>query len=324
MGALGRLVMLMMPITPRFVIGWVAKRYVAGPDLESALQVMRSMKSQGACFTLDVLGEEITNLEEANFFVNEYHRALDAIIAEGIDANISIKPTAFGLLIDENQALEDIEKITRIASNNNIFVRLDMEDNRVTQSTIDIVIEMHNRGLTNIGTVLQSRLFRTGDDISSLSSKLGGYSDVRICKGIYLESEDIAHTKYHDIVIATNNAIDDLLDAGAYTAIASHDIPVIDHSIAALEDRGMGPTTDDPRGNAGPVRNGKGLGYEFQFLLGVRGNIRRKLAKEGHRTRIYIPYGSRWYEYSMRRLRENPDVAWHVAKSIIMPWTNRR
>jgi proline dehydrogenase len=324
MGALGRLVMLMMPITPRFVVGWVAKRYVAGPDLESALQVMRSMKPQGACFTLDVLGEEITSLEEANFFVNEYNRALDAIIAEDMDANISLKPTAFGLLIDEKQALENIEKITRIASNNNIFVRLDMEDNRVTQSTIDIVIEMHNRGLTNIGTVLQSRLFRTGEDITSLSSKLGGNSDVRICKGIYLEPEDIAHTKYHDIVLATNKAIEDLLDAGAYTAIASHDIPVIDHSIAALEDRGMGPKIDDPRGNAGPVRSGKGPGYEFQFLLGVRGNIRRKLAKEGHLTRVYIPYGSRWYEYSMRRLRENPDVAWHVAKSIIMPWTNRR
>jgi len=324
MGALGRLVMLMMPITPRFVVGWVAKRYVAGPDLESALQVMRSMKPQGACFTLDVLGEEITSLEEANFFVNEYNRALDAIIAEDMDANISLKPTAFGLLIDEKQALENIEKITRIASNNNIFVRLDMEDNRVTQSTIDIVIEMHNRGLTNIGTVLQSRLFRTGEDITSLSSKLGGNSDVRICKGIYLEPEDIAHTKYHDIVLATNKAIEDLLDAGAYTAIASHDIPVIDHSIAALEDRGMDPKIDDPRGNAGPVRSGKGPGYEFQFLLGVRGNIRRKLAKEGHLTRVYIPYGSRWYEYSMRRLRENPDVAWHVAKSIIMPWTNRR
>ena len=324
MGALGRLVMLMMPITPRFVVGWVAKRYVAGPDLESALQVMRSMKSQGACFTLDVLGEEITSLEEANFFVNEYHRALDAIITEDMDANISLKPTAFGLLIDEKQALENIEKITRIASNNNIFVRLDMEDNRVTQSTIDIVIEMHNRGLTNIGTVLQSRLFRTGEDITSLSSKLGGNSDVRICKGIYLEPEDIAHTKYHDIVLATNKAIDDLLDAGAYTAIASHDIPVIEHTLVALGNRGMGPNIDDHRANAGPVRAGKGPGYEFQFLLGVRGNIRRNLAKEGHRTRVYIPYGSRWYEYSMRRLRENPDVAWHVAKSIIMPWTNRR
>ena len=321
---MGRLIMMMMPVTPKFIVGWVAKRYVAGTDLESAMRVMRSMKSQDACFTLDVLGEEITNLEEADFFVDEYHRALNAIVAEEMDANISVKPTAVGLLIDEKKALENIENITSVAAKNNIFVRLDMEDHRVTQSTIDIVTEMHDRGLTNIGTVLQSRLFRTSDDISSLASKLNGNSDVRICKGIYLESENIAHTNYHDIVLATNNAIDDLLDAGAYTAIASHDIPVIEHTLVALGNRGMGPNIDDPRANAGPVRAGKGPGYEFQFLLGVRGNIRRNLAKEGHRTRVYIPYGSRWYEYSMRRLRENPDVAWHVAKSIIMPWTNRR
>jgi len=282
------------------------------------------MKSQDACFTLDVLGEEITNLEEADFFVDEYHRALNAIVAEGMDANISVKPTAVGLLIDEKKALENIENITSVAAKNNIFVRLDMEDHRVTQSTIDIVTEMHDRGLTNIGTVLQSRLFRTSDDISSLASKLNGNSDVRICKGIYLESEDIAHTRYHDIVVATNKAVDELLDSGAYTAIASHDLPVINHAIAALDERGMGPKIADPRENAGPERIGKGPGYEFQMLLGVRGNIRRKLAKDGHRTRVYLPYGSRWYEYSMRRLRENPDVAWHVAKSIIMPWTNRR
>ena len=199
-----------------------------------------------------------------------------------------------------------------------------MEDNRVTQSTIDIVIEMQNRGLSNIGTVLQSRLFRTGDDIEFLASNLGGNSDVRICKGIYLESDSIAHIKYQDIVNATNEAIDNLLDAGAYTAIASHDFPVIDYSLSALAKREMGPGIEDPRQNASASRIGKGPGYEFQMLLGVRGNIRRKLAKEGHRTRVYIPYGGRWYEYSMRRLRENPDVAWHVAKSIIMPWTNRR
>ena len=267
---------------------------------------------------------EITNLEEADFFVDEYHRALNAIVAEEMDANISVKPTAVGLLIDEKKALENIENITSVAAKNNIFVRLDMEDHRVTQSTIDIVTEMHDRGLTNIGTVLQSRLFRTSDDISSLASKLNGNSDVRICKGIYLESEDIAHTRYHDIVVATNKAVDELLDSGAYTAIASHDLPVINHAIAALDERGMGPKIADPRENAGPERIGKGPGYEFQMLLGVRGNIRRKLAKDGHRTRVYLPYGSRWYEYSMRRLRENPDVAWHVAKSIIMPWTNRR
>ena len=113
---MGRLIMMMMPVTPKFIVGWVAKRYVAGTDLESAMRVMRSMKSQDACFTLDVLGEEITNLEEADFFVDEYYRALNAIVAEGMDANISVKPTAVGLLIDEKKALENIENITSIAA----------------------------------------------------------------------------------------------------------------------------------------------------------------------------------------------------------------
>jgi proline dehydrogenase len=285
---------------------------------------MRQISAQGACFTVDVLGEEITTLAEADFFVEEYARVLDAVVAEGLDANISLKPTAFGLLIDKSAAVANIERITRKAAENEIFVRLDMEDHRVTQPTIDLVTAMHERGLTNIGTVLQARLFRTGEDIANLSEKLANDSDVRICKGIYLESEEIAHTGYHQIVEATNRAIDQLLDAGSYTAIASHDMPVINHSLAALSERGMGPVTNESREGGGPLRKGKGPGYEFQMLLGVRGNIRRRLASQGHLTRVYIPYGSRWYEYSMRRLRENPDVAWHIAKSIIMPWTNRR
>ena len=322
MGVFGRVIMLMMPITPKFIIRWVANRYVAGPDLESALVVKRQISAQGACFTVDVLGEEITTLAEADFFVEEYARVLDAIVAEGLDANISLKPTAFGLLIDQSAAVANIERITRKAAENDIFVRLDMEDHRVTQPTIDLVTTMHERELTNIGTVLQARLFRTGEDITNLSEKLANDSDVRICKGIYLESEDIAHTGYHQIVEATNRAIDQLLDAGSYTAIASHDMPVINHSLAALSERGMGPNDSGEVGAS--LRNGKGPGYEFQMLLGVRGNIRRRLASQGHLTRVYIPYGSRWYEYSMRRLRENPDVAWHIAKSIIMPWTNRR
>ncbi len=324
MGIMGRLIMMAMPITPRFVIRWVANRYVAGPDLAGALDVMRELSSQGACFTIDVLGEEITTMAEADFFVEEYARVLDAIVAEDFDANISLKPTAFGLLIDESSAIANIERITRKAAEHDIFVRLDMEDHRVTQPTIDLVTKMHELGLSNIGTVLQARLFRTELDIDKLAGALAGASDVRICKGIYLESEQIAHTSYHEIVKATNRAIDQLLDAGSYTAIASHDLPIIDHSLAALSERGMGPSVADPRAGAGGPRKGKGPGYEFQMLLGVRGNVRRKLASQGHLTRVYIPYGSRWYEYSMRRLRENPDVAWHIAKSIIMPWTNRR
>ena len=199
-----------------------------------------------------------------------------------------------------------------------------MKDYRVTQPTIDVVHAMHERGLKNIGTVLQGRLFRTLNDIAALSSQAEGFADVRICKGIYLESGEIAHTGYREIVEATNAAIDSLLDSGCYTAIATHDMPVIKHSLAALESRGMGPHADDPREHVGHWAAGKGRGYEFQMLLGVRGNIRRRLAAQGHVTRVYIPYGQRWYEYSIRRLRENPDIAWHIAKSFVMPWTNRR
>lgn len=324
MGVLGRFMVGITKCLPRFFVAGVARRYVAGKDIASAVSVMKKLDSEGACFTIDVLGEEISNLQESQFFIDEYDRVLDAIVEHGFDANLSIKPTAFGLLIDEKKAYENIERLLRNAAQHDIFVRLDMEDHRVTQPTIDIVIAMHAKGLQNVGTVLQSRLFRTADDIDAIGNQLGGAADFRICKGVYLEDESISHTKYQPIVNAFIEHIDQILDCGAYAGIASHDWPIIEHTLAALEKRGMGPERPDPRDGCAGIRNGKGPGYEFQMLLGVRGNIRRRLAKQGHRTRIYIPYGERWYEYSMRRLDENPDVAMHITKSIFMPWTNRR
>ena len=324
MGILGRVVVTVLPIMPRFIVGWVSRRYHAGTDLESALETMNRLSKEGACFTVDVLGEEITSMEEAQFFIDEYNRVLDSIVEQKIDANLSIKPTAFGLLIDPNAAEKSMEEILRKASSHEIFVRLDMEDHRVTQRTIDLVLTLHEKGLRNVGTVLQGRLFRTLDDIQHLTDELGEYADHRICKGIYLESANIAHTEKRSITKATNEAIDAMLESGAYTAIASHDTAVIEHSILSLKRMGMGPNISDPRSNAGASRIGKGPGYEFQMLLGVRGDIRRKLAKQGHKTRIYLPYGSKWYEYGVRRLRENPDVAWHITKALLMPWSNRR
>lgn len=325
MGFFGRAIVTFLPFTPRFVVGWVAKRYTAGENLEQALEMMRKMSSEGACFTIDVLGEEIKTIEESSWFINEYEAVIDSIVNSEFDANISIKPTALGLLIDEKSAHSNIERIVRKAAENDIFVRLDMEDNRATQATIDAVLAMHSKGIDNIGVVLQGRMFRTPEDISSVCDLLGPKSDFRICKGIYLESPEISYTNYHDIVDATNRTIDLMLDSGAYTAIASHDIPVIEHALQSLESRGLGPGKDDPRHKPLVSRcKGKGSGYEFQFLLGVRGNIRRDLSKKGHRTRIYLPYGAKWYEYGMRRLRENPGVAVHVTKTLLMPWTNRR
>ena len=323
-GFFGRFVVSILPWMPKFTVGWVARRYVAGKNIESAVRVMKKLGQQSACSTIDVLGEEIKSLDEAKYFVEEYKSVIKAIIDNDLDANISIKPTAFGLLLNREKGLENITEICSIAAENDIFVRLDMEDHRVTQDTIDVVFEMHSRGKTNVGCVLQSRLFRTKDDIEFLCKNLVGNADFRLCKGIYLEPSEIAHVGYQSIVDAFCLDINSALDLDAYVGIASHDLQVINHTKYALELRNLGPDKEDERKNSPKKKKGKGPGYEFQFLLGVRGNIRRKLAKEGHRTRVYVPYGVQWYEYSMRRLRENPDIAWHVFKAMIFPWNNRR
>ena len=270
-----------------------------------------------------VLGEEISSLDEAQFFLDEYVRVMNAIVEHKFDANLSIKPTAFGLLIDKEKGMENIESLVRQAATHDMFVRLDMEDHRVTTETIQVVLDLHEKGLTNVGTVLQGRLHRTSNDIESVASNLGPNADYRICKGIYLEPEDIAYTSKRDIRDKTNEAIRMALEHGAYVGIASHDVPVIDYTLEVLKEFKMGPSMDDPRTNAGPDRNGKGPGYEFQMLLGVRGPMRRKLTKKGHRTRVYIPYGEKWYEYSIRRLQENPTIGLQIAKAFLMPWTNR-
>ena len=171
--------------------------------------------------------------------------------------------------------------------------------------------------------MLQGRLHRTPDDIESVGVAIGSNADYRICKGIYLEPEEIAYTSRSDIREKTNEAIRKALEHGAYVGIASHDVPVVDYSLEVLKEFKMGPSIDDPRDNAGQPRNGKGPGYEFQMLLGVRGPMRRKLTKQGHRTRVYIPYGEKWYEYSIRRLQENPTIGLQIAKAFLMPWTNR-
>ena len=308
---------------PRWFVRWVSRRYVAGSSLSDAVTVMKRLESEGACFTIDVLGEEISTLDEAQFFLDEYVRVMHAIVEHNFDANLSIKPTAFGLLIDKEKGMENIESLVRQAATHDMFVRLDMEDHRVTTETLQVVLDLHEKGLTNVGTVLQGRLHRTPDDIEQVAATLGPHADYRICKGIYLEPEGIAYTSKNDIRKKTNEAIRMALHHGAYVGIASHDIPVVDYTLDVLKEFNMGPSVEDSRENAGPARTGKGPGYEFQMLLGVRGPMRRKLAKQGHRTRVYIPYGEKWYEYSTRRLQENPTIGLQIAKAFLMPWTNR-
>jgi len=323
-GPISRAIVAMTGVMPRWFVRYISRRYVAGSTLDDAVRVMHRLTEQGACFTIDVLGEEITTLDEATYFLEEYRRVMAQILEHGFDANLSIKPTAFGLLIDETVGLENIRNLVREAAEHDMFVRLDMEDHRVTDATIDVVLTLHAEGLVNVGTVLQGRLHRTLDDIDRMAGAIGVGADHRICKGIYLEPESIAHTSRQAITDATVASVVRGLEQGAYIGIASHDDAVIDASLAALKQGGWTPGADvDPRQPSPPERLGKGPGYEFQMLLGVRGPLRRSLRAQGHRTRVYIPYGEKWYEYSIRRLQENPTVATQVAKAFLMPWTNR-
>ena len=324
MNLFGRVIMAFMPITPKAFIRFISRRYVAGPELDDALRVMREMSSENTSFTVDVLGEDISTLEGTQPFIEEYNRLIEAISQSDLNAHVSLKPTAFGLDIDYGYALKALSDIVRKANESQIYVRLDMEDSTHTESTLKIMEDLYSAGHLNVGVVLQGRLLRTNDDLLRIAETMGKHADVRICKGIYLEPSEIAHTSYSDIVNATSDAVETALDLGMYVGIASHDHPVINAALQNLQSRGIMPEKPDPRNPAPEVKPGKGGGYEFQFLLGVRGDVRRRLASNGHLTRVYLPYGKQWYEYSMRRLRENPGIAWHVAKSIIMPWTNRR
>ena len=167
---------------PKWFVRWVSRRYVAGASLDEAVAVMKRLTQEGACFTIDVLGEEISSMDEATFFLEEYIRVMKVIKQHDFDANISIKPTAFGLLIDPEQGLQNIRKLVKMAAEENMFVRLDMEDHRVTTDTINVVITLHNEGLTNVGTVLQGRLFRTLSDIGDLETTLGPNATIESAK----------------------------------------------------------------------------------------------------------------------------------------------
>ena len=293
MTVLDRALVQMLPAVPRQVVRRLSSRYIAGPELADAVRVVRDLNERGRMATIDVLGEEVTTREETLLLVDEYRRVFDAIRDEGLDSNVSVKPTGLGLKLDRGLCRENVAEIVRCATERGNFVRIDMEDATTTSDTLAVYRELCGEGLDRVGVVLQARLRRTLDDVTALADL---EPNVRLCKGIYLEPPDIAYEDFDEIRASFVSALRGLLDSGAYVAVATHDDWLIERALELLEDRGLGPEE-----------------YEFQMLLGVREGLGDRLVRDGHRLRIYVPYGRRWYEYSMRRLQENPRIATYVA-----------
>jgi proline dehydrogenase len=290
---LDRAIVRVLPAVPRPVVKRLSQRYIAGPTLADAVAAVHELNEQGKMATIDVLGEEISRREEAKALLDEYEEVFETIAREDLNSNISVKLTGLGLELDYEFCRENTFELVREAAARNNFVRIDMEDSSTTTRTLELYRELREEGLDNVGVVLQAYMKRTLADTAALADLR---PNVRVCKGIYVEPPEIAFQDYETVRLAFVEALGALVAAGAYVAVATHDDWVIGEALALIEERAL--TADQ---------------YEFQMLLGVKPELGDELVREGPRLRIYVPYGRRWYEYSLRRLQENPKIAGYVA-----------
>jgi proline dehydrogenase len=282
-----RAIVRLLPAVPRPVVQRLSARYIAGPTLDDAMRVVRRLSAKGKAATIDVLGEEITNPDDARAIARQYHDVLARLDEEGLDGGVSVKLTGLGLELDQDLCRENLEAVVTDARERGRFVRIDMEDSSTTDRTLRLARELRAGGHTNVGVVLQAYLRRTVSDLE-------GLDDVRLCKGIYVESPEIAYRDFDAVRANYVRCLEALVAQGSTVAIATHDEYLLREALRIVH--GL------PRER-----------YEFQMLLGVRPERADQLVAEGHRLRVYVPYGTHWYEYSVRRLQENPAIAGYVA-----------
>ncbi|HEY3448146.1 MAG TPA: proline dehydrogenase family protein [Myxococcales bacterium] len=303
MELLNKLVVTSLPLVPLPIVRRLASRYIAGETLDDAVRTVRALQAEGACATLDVLGEDVVAKEQAIAQRDESVRTLEAIAREKIDSHLSIKLTSLGLkvgppgqgtTIDPAFCRENVHAILEAADRLGIFVRVDMEDSTCTTPTIELFRDLH-REFPRTGLVLQAYLKRTEADVRSLPPA----TNYRIVKGIYRESPEIAFQGPEEIRASFLRLLRRMFERGSYVGIATHDDALVRGSLEIVKELGIPPDR-----------------YEFQMLLGVLPELRRRLIGEGHKLRVYVPFGAHWYGYSTRRFKENPTVAGYVFRAL--------
>jgi proline dehydrogenase len=290
-----RAIVRLLPAVPRPVVQRLSAPYIAGATLDDARRTVAGLNAEGKLATVDVLGEEVTRPAEAEGVASSYHAVLDAIAGDHLDANVSVKLTALGLKVDLDLCRSLLATVVADAAARGIFVRIDMEDSSCTDDTFLLYRELRHARRENVGIVLQSCLRRTVADVAALADLC---PNVRLCKGIYVEPPAIAFQGRDEVRESFVTVLDALLGAGCYVGVATHDEWLLERTL----ERVAGVGRDE---------------YELQMLLGVREARASELVSAGHRLRVYVPYGDRWYEYSLRRLQENPALATMIAKATV-------
>jgi proline dehydrogenase len=288
-----RAIVRLLPAVPRPVVRRISSRYIAGTELSDAAAAVSRLNAAGMTATVDVLGEEIATPAEARAIAAAYREVLAAIERERLDATVSVKPTGLGLHVDRALCRELLEQVVADARGRGNFVRIDMEDSSTTGETLALYRGLRERGHENVGIVLQAYLRRTAADVASLADLR---PNVRLCKGIYVESLAVAFRDPEQVRASYVALLERLLDQGSIVGIATHDEWLIERALEQVVQRRLEREQ-----------------YEFQMLLGVREDRRDALVRAGHRLRVYVPFGRHWYAYSLRRLQENPSIAGYIA-----------
>ncbi|OGN86657.1 MAG: hypothetical protein A2X23_00430 [Chloroflexi bacterium GWC2_73_18] len=271
-------------------------RFVAGETLDEALTVLARLKAAGFLTAVDILGESVTTAEAAEAAADRYLVALDALAARGLDPYVSLKLTQMGLAVDPDLCRRNLRRILERAAATGAFVRIDMEDSSLTQTTLDLWRELHAE-FPGIGAVIQAYLRRSAADVEALIAE---GARVRLCKGAYDEPASVAFPAKREVDGSFRRLAERLLVGGVHPALATHDERLIEGAIAFAR-----------RGGIGPER------FEFQMLYGVRRDLQERLVREGYRMRVYVPYGTEWYPYFMRRLAERPANALFILRSVL-------
>jgi proline dehydrogenase len=298
MNLVNQLILSVIELLPRPVVRRFAMRYIAGEQLEDAVRVVRALNSKKMMGTIDVLGENVSTREESMAAIRECEEVLHSINKNRIDANLSIKLTQFGLKIDEEFCYSNVKRMLEMASGYSRFVRIDMEDSSTTSATLKLYERLRSDGFENVGVVIQANMRRSEKDIQRLISMK---ANVRLCKGAYIEVEGTAFRGREEIRFNFLKLLKILLDGRCYVGIATHDDFLINGSHQYIQERNL----QEPD-------------YEFQMLYGVRGKLRDQIVADGHRLRVYVPFGQHWYAYSMRRFKENPEMVRYILRALFL------
>lgn len=300
---INRIIASILPYIPKRLVWIFSRKYISGEKLSDAIRESEKLNAEGCSVTIDILGEYVSELREAEQYKLQYIEVIEQFSARKINGNFSIKPSMFGLLLDKEACYANMREIVAIADKHDSFIRIDMEDSTCTDDEILLFRRLKSEFPRRVGLVVQAYMRRTLDDLKQMMDCHTEDSPLnfRLCKGIYVEDESIAYKGYQEVRDHYMEDLEFMLKNGIFVGIATHDSYLVENAMLMIQKLNI------PKDK-----------YEFQMLFGVNPNLRQSIIRKGYSMKVYVPFGKQWFGYSTRRLKENPNMVWHIIKALFV------